>query len=344
MLALVCVTSSLFLSGQTRPDWLDEEWRNMRFSSETYLVGFACNEFLHGTSLQDAMQKAKIGAQTDLSQKIYVRISSVLQNEIMATSSDGQYSEKEYFFNQSVLESNAEVVGMKTELYYDSQTKLVYALAYANKHELIGYHKNSLVMTILQIEEFLKTARILESSGEKAKSRQQCNATNNLFDKARYVQNLLVALNADITKEELHQQKTEQLYHELVQMAARLSQGVFVYIKNDENLLGISVDIVANKLKGVLAKEGCSFVDDEQQADFIIKLNVSTRTIGNENAVPVFCYGDVVVELYCNHKQKVIYHDELSQKGGSNSYERAGRKAFENVAAVIAERIKPWIN
>jgi hypothetical protein len=57
----------------------------------------------------------------------------------------------------------------------------------------------------------------------------------------------------------------------------------------------------------------------------------------------VFCYADVAVELYDTYKQKVIYKDQIEQKGGSNSLDKAGRKALGDVAQKIIEKLKDWI-
>ncbi|MDR3286301.1 MAG: hypothetical protein LBT27_02505, partial [Prevotellaceae bacterium] len=65
--------------------------------------------------------------------------------------------------------------------------------------------------------------------------------------------------------------------------------------------------------------------------------------IGNEYDRIVFCYADVEIDLFNNFTNKSVYSDEFSQKGGSTTFDRAGREAFEEAASGIAEKIMNWI-
>jgi len=123
---------------------------------------------------------------------------------------------------------------------------------------------------------------------------------------------------------------------------ARLAQGIYIYVENNEDLFGQKVDIVANKVKAVLAANGCSFTGNNEQADFTLRISVTTRASDNPGTI-VFCYTDTAIELYDNHKQKIMYSDEIAQKGGSNSLEKAGRQAMSDTATKISEKLLPWI-
>ena len=335
------ISLSFALAGQGIPDWLDEDFRRMKFPETVYLTGFVYRIVENGVS--ETTQQAKIEAQADLVKQVRLMLKSKTQTQSSAQSINGRYEERESFANQTSAEANAEIIGMKTETYLDQKAQLVYAFAYANKYELTGYYKSNLTINIGQIESFVKTATDLEANNEKSKARQQLENARPIFEKIRSAQDLLIAIDANTSIEDLQQTKTESLYNQLTQMQARLAQGVYVYVQSSEDLFGVSVNIVTDKLMGVLAKRGCSFVDDSDQADFILSLSATARKIENGSTSIVFCYGDVTVELYSNSKQKTVYRDEISHKGGSNNYERAGRKAFEDVAALIADKISAWI-
>jgi hypothetical protein len=125
-------------------------------------------------------------------------------------------------------------------------------------------------------------------------------------------------------------------------MQAQLAQAVYVYITSNEYLFDTKVNIVANQLKAEMAKRGCSFVEDPKKADFKISIKVSTRHASDRGNF-VFCYADTQVELYDIRKQKVVYSDEIAQKGGDISHEKAARKAMSDVVKIITEKLKPWI-
>jgi len=124
--------------------------------------------------------------------------------------------------------------------------------------------------------------------------------------------------------------------------AAPKERGKTIYIESEESLFGTSVNVVANKVKADLAASGCSFTDLIGNADFVLKMKVTTRLSDTQEGL-VFCYADAAVELFDNYKQKVIYSDEFAQKGGSNSQEKAGRKAMGDAAVKITEKLKKWI-
>jgi len=339
-ITLFFITFSIILFGQGAPDWLDENFRNMRFPANVYLTGFAYR--IVEKSITDETQQAKLDAQADLVKQVRLMLKSNTQSYNLAQSINGEYEELERYENLTSAEASAEIVGMKTETYFDQKSKLVYAFAYANKDELIGYYKNNLSMNINQIESFVKTAQDLEVNKEKAKARQQLESAKPLFSKVRYGQEMLMVLDNTTNPDYLLQSKTEQLYSTVVQLLAQLAQGIYIYVESNEELFGKGVDIVANNVKAELATNGCSFTDNAEQADFTLRLKVTTRSSDTYESL-VFCYADAAIEFFDNHKQKVVYSDEIAQKGNSNSLEKAGRKAMEDVAKKIAEKLKKWI-
>ena len=335
---LVAISMTLF--GQETPDWLDENFRNMKFPSHTYLTGFAYR--IVEKNITEETQQVKLDAQADLVKQVRLMLQTKTQTQSLAQSANGKYEEHERFENQILAEANAEIVGMKTETYFDQKSTLVYAFAYANKYELIGYYKSNLSVNINQIESYVKTAQDLEANKEKAKARQQLEMAKSLFPKARYVQEMLTVLDYNATSDDLQQAKTEQLYSAVIQLLAQLEQGVYIYVESDEDLFGQKVDIVANKFKAELALNGCSFVDKAEKADFMLTINARTRESSTSNNI-IFCYADIAIALYDNHKAKTVFSDELSEKGGSNSQEKAGRDAMNKVVSKITEKLKNWI-
>jgi hypothetical protein len=143
----------------------------------------------------------------------------------------------------------------------------------------------------------------------------------------------------------LQQGRVESLFKELQLALARLEQNVSIFVESSEDIFGSkSTSIVANKLKAALAKSSrCTFTDDASQSDYKLSLHAATREGGAPVGSLTFCYADVTVELVNSYTGKVVYQDEISQKGGSVTLQRAGRQACEDVAPKIAEKIKPWL-
>jgi hypothetical protein len=332
---------SLCSHGQEKPRWLDNGLRSQNYPEQFYFTGFAYSEITPGGSVNDVTARAKNDAQTDLSKKIRVKISSATQSSMSAQTVNGRYDERESFSNEASTTSNTEVAGLRIESYYDANAKLVYAFAYVNKQELTGYYKANIGMLLQQAEGSLNTAIQLEQNNEKAKARAECERIRPLFLNIRYAQDLLIAVDAG-DNESLQLSKSTNLYNEMTQMLARLAQGVYIYVESSEDFFGRRERLFANKLKAQLAANGCSFVDEAVQADFQLRLNTSMRASETQGNI-VYCYADIEIELYDTHKQKVVYNDELSQKGGSVSQEKAGRKALEDAVKKITVNLIPWI-
>ena len=331
----------LLTFGQS-PAWVNDNIRRLQYPDETFYTGFTYNLIEQGKSLQEFVERTKTDAQAELVKKIRLRIEAKVQSNVYTQNVNGKYNEIESYNSEAATSSDAEVVGIKTESYYDKSANVVYAFAYVNRLELIGYYKGNLSMNIAQVEGLLQTAQNLEESGEKAKARKQLEAVKPLFAKIRYAQDLLTAVDVNSTSADLQQVKTETLYNTLTQMQARLAQAVYVYVESDENLFGQKVNVVANQLKAALAKSGCSFVDEVENADFRLSIDVSIRQSSSDGDL-IFCYADTQVELYDIRKQKVVYSDEIAQKAGGVSKDKAGRKAMTDVVPKISEKLKPWI-
>ncbi|GHT72341.1 hypothetical protein FACS189456_0570 [Bacteroidia bacterium] len=335
ILLLLCNTllcAALF--GQGKPSWVSELGREMDYPREAYLTGFAVNAGKNTADFADAL---KASAKTELVEGIRTSVQSAKTN--VASERHGSFSE-DYSSVTSTF-ADAEIAGLRVAYYYDVKAQMGYAFAHAKKSEVIGYYKASIAMLIGQVEGLLKTAEDLEQNNEKSKASQQSEDAVALLAKVRYAQDLLTALDA-ADSESLQQAKSEDLHNKATQMMARLAQNLYVCVESSEDLFGKKVNIIEGKLKAILAKNGCSFTDNALQADRKITLTATTRETGNANGL-VFCYADVEVDLYDNQKGKSVYNDVISQKGGSATADRAGRKAMEEAVQEIADKIMMWI-
>ncbi|MDR1553914.1 MAG: hypothetical protein LBS69_10725 [Prevotellaceae bacterium] len=336
---LLCTVFSLTLSGQEKPKWIDEDSRESIFPSKVYFTGFAYRYISSGESLQDAIQYAKTDAQADLAKKIRVLISSKSQSKISAVSVNGQYSENESFLNQASTETSAEVAGIKMESYYDSKTQLVYAFAYADKNELCGYYKAQISFIIQKIEAAINDARQFSEDGNKMKSKKAYETIMPMFGELGFAQSLLIAVEGK-ESDEAYIPLSLSLQSQTTQAIASLQTATLIYVESKEMNLGKKVEILAPKLKGELSKIGCSFKPLQSECDYILNINASTRQ-GNSLNDMCFSYLDAEVSLIERTTGKEIYHNNFTDvKGTALDYERAGRKAFENIIPQIVDKLK----
>jgi hypothetical protein len=329
--------------GQDKPEWIDADMRKVQFPTQAFFIGYAEGYLNAGESIDAVGEKIKTTAQSNLLESLRVVITSNTRSEIKSISNNNEYNELEIFNNSSEKNATAEIAGMNVESYYDKKTNYIYAFAYVNKYELIGFYKANLSLLIQQLQSAVTIAEQLEQQGEKAKARKQGEQAMPLLNKISSAQDLLIAIDGTANTTNLKVTETENLRNTLTQMQARLAQAVQIFISGNENLFGKNENIIANKVKAALAHKGCSFVDNTQQADFTLTINANVR-LSSQSEGLVFCYADVEVQLYDTHKQKNVFGDEFSEKSGSSSQEKAGRKAMENASKKIADKLQKWIN
>ena len=430
----ICLLSLNILFGQDQPDWIDADIRILQYPSSKYLLGYASGTPLGNENVAQATDRIKNAAQSDLLENIRVNMKSNTQSFISSENINGTYTENEQFYNQTSKNSVAEVVGMKTESYYDKKSKTVYAFVYANRKEVVEYHKkalqfnlsqaesilnaaqelfsqndratardkcsealsffekinesqmllitigndiskndlqqkrtstlyksivelqsqldpkyetfdylkNELSQKLIQVESVLNTINELVNTGEKAKAKQQCELAQNIIEDIHRIQDSLLLIEPTVSIETLELQRTEKIHNDIKLLSAQLTQGILVFIDSSEDVFGKQESVVANKLKSQMALNGCSFTDEVSKADFVLTLMSETRESTVVNNL-FFCYADVSIELYDTHKQKVVYGDDISEKGGSTTKEKAARKAMENAADIVMNSILKWI-
>ncbi|MCL2329071.1 MAG: hypothetical protein FWC39_11250 [Bacteroidetes bacterium] len=333
-LSIFIVALFAALSAQAQPNWLKTQDREQNYPSSTFFYGFQTGNMRNGETQATAQARLLKDAQAELTEKILVRVRSKKNLDTERTKTQGENGEKEIikdtFISKIITETDLELTNVKTDSY--SENGLLYAFAYVNKYELIGYYSASLNMNLQQLESMLATAQQLEQSGEKSKARAQYETAEALHAKVELAQNVLVALDANAAT---HIEKTTVHYNTIEQALARLKQGVYVFVESSEDMFGKTSTLISNKVKSELSKKGCSFTNDITQADYVVKLKASARKHGTPGDI-VFCYADVEVALVKTQSGKTLYQEELSQKGGHTTYENAAREAFNAIGNTIA--------
>jgi hypothetical protein len=341
-LSISLAMCALVLWGQAPPRWMDRTERGRLYPSGAFLTGFVSETVRTGDDIPQTMERLKAEAQKALSESIRVRIEGHTLTSDRSLRVDGKEQIISTYQASVHASSNIELVGVKTDAWFDRRKNEVYAFACVNKRELADYCKAGIGLLLTQIESALLTAGQLEQSGEKARARKQCREAMSMLEQVRDAQDLLMVTDA-ADSESLQQTPSEALRNTAIHMLARLAQAVYVYVESREEIFGEKVDIIANKLKAVLSNSGCSFVTDAVQADFMLTLDASAREASNSDGL-VYCYADVKIALFAVHKQKGVYEDKISQRSGSVDRERAGRKALENIAVTsITDKLMPWI-
>lgn len=330
------------VQAQKDPAWLADSWRTAQYPSNIYLTGYAQDEKDHNESTAEAIGRITAMARGYLSERIISSIKSVNDSYSQSISDGKSETIKETFQSEIQVSTDLEINGVNVECYVKDNT--VYGFAYANKYEIIGYYKSTLNMKVQQIEGYIHTANELEEKREKIKAKEEFHKTLPVFEEIKEAQGILSALDKNISQDDLKMQKTMQLYNEVVQANTRLEQAVLVYISTHEDLFGESISAIESGLKAILSKNECSFTTDEDNADWKLYVNASSREFNYSNKV-YFSYVDAEVQLFKAPSDKHVYQDAFEQKGAhSKSYQAAARNAYKEISNLISDKILKWIN
>lgn len=342
IILILCLTSLNIVKAQKEPDWMIHSWRTEQYPSNVFITGFAQDEKNSNESIAEANERLKDMARANLSESILASVQSVSENYKQSIAVNGSETINENFQTKTNVSTDLEINGIRVESY--AKDKIISGFAYANKYEIIGYYKANLNMYVQQIEGFISTATELEEKREKNKAKAEFNKTLPVFTEVTKAQGILSAVDKNITEDDLKMEQTMKLYNEVVQANARLEQGIYVYVFTNENVFGEKINAIETHLKAILAENGCSFTNDENEADWKVKINAMTREFNFSNNV-YFSYVDAEVKLFKAPSDKHVYQNEFTQKGAhSKSYGEAARKAYNELSKPISKKILTWIN
>ncbi|HLP16595.1 MAG TPA: LPP20 family lipoprotein [Bacteroidota bacterium] len=121
--------------------------------------------------------------------------------------------------------------------------------------------------------------------------------------------------------------------------------GVSVFISTHETQFGREMRLprIEPVLKGMLSNEGFSFVKQQTAASIVIDIRADSRQGSNTMGLCV-AYADATISVIDMNSGDEIYKNSVSNiKGISDTYEKAGMKAFDEAAAVMKNEVIPLL-
>ncbi len=334
---LLLIFSSIYLNAQNEPNWIKTSWRQTQYPQSTFLSGFAQDVKAKDEILAEALQRIKNMAIGDLARSVVSSVKTVSQNYAQSTSYGDNEEIKKTFETQTQSESDAKINNIKIETFHNTDNNFIYAFAYVNRYEVIGYYKANINMNIQQIEGIIKTANNLIATAEKSKAQEELKKTIPLFAKNEYAQGLLTAVDKDIDESGLQIQKSLELRNTVIQKLSELEQGTYIYFDCIAMLFDETDNTLENKTKAILSDNGCSFTEDADIADWIVEIKAKARK--NNLYLDVYSsYVDTEIKLTKQFNQKIEYENKISKKGNSmSSYKGAAIDAYEEITSTLVK-------
>ena len=163
-------------------------------------------------------------------------------------------------------------------------------------------------------------------------------------------QNAIITINAEINLSAYLNIPPNSLYYTITNNQNHImpisidmkTEKPTVFVQSNEliNNNSVSIKTIEPVVKETLASKGYNFVDNKNDADFIIVIDANTTT-GSEYQGIYFAFLDVNFSVVDAANNEEIYKTHLNQiKGGGGDYKKAGKKAYVLGAKKLKERIE----
>lgn len=232
---------------------------------------------------------------------------------------------------------------VETRTVYSSATREGWAIAFVHKQAAAQYYRNELQIILNQVDSKLAIAANYAENSLKGQAKNELRSALPLFERA---DNAIFWMNLFCpSAEELHQTVARRgaLEQRLKEQLALLEYATTIFLSCRATLEGTSHSTFGNELKGLLSEGGCNFTDDPSKADYVIRVQASSRQ-GNSatyaGMTSYFSYVDAAITIEKSRTGQRIYQNEISVKGGhSRGYGEAARAAYREAK----KELKPII-
>jgi hypothetical protein len=335
---LCCLLVTLTLFGQTPPRWINDAWRESSYPKNVYYAAFLSEDATSRETPAQAQARMEIAVKRKVSENIRVQVRS---QQIMKEEDYGTVESSSAYNREEIqTSSDAEIIGLKVESYYDGAKKQIYAFAYVNKAELADYYHKQINLDLSKVDMALGISEQLIASGKKISASKKCSEVKEVFNDVLYCQEILIAIGAD--KDVLQAGRSENLQRQVNQLLLNLEQSTFIYVDCQFEQKGGAHDvfvsdpgILCDMVKGAISENDCSVTDNKEEADYELTLIASTtqRSSGSGQFGIISYYANVRGNLYNRLTRKKtidfsILNDPDAYATGATP-EAAATKAFK---------------
>lgn len=331
------------------PDWFDSKKRQAFYPTSTYFSGFAMDEISPNADVEKAMEHIKSAARVEAVSTIQIYVDNVKQDNTRSESYQtmSKYVEEIYqqFTSNTTLTTRMDVPGLKVDGY--KKGNIIAAFAYIKKSDLKRQLEKQITMALTRIGTQLDNIDELINNGQKVEARTRIEPIVKDFMPIEQTQELLLAVDLNADAESLQLEETKALQQRYAKMQAALKNGIYIALHSTASLFDGSYDALPNIIKGDLSSLGCTFTENDAEADWIVTISSSAReytksTLGN--TTNYYSYIDAQINVKKAKTGQIIYTDEFSVKGGdTRNYVLAAKTAYKEIAPKLSNAIKEHI-
>lgn len=335
-----------------KPDWCDANNRRLAYPDKTYFTGFAMGQRNQGESIGDAVARIENNARADASKHIEVRIESATLDQMESLQNEGRNGLDEniqrYFSQKSLATTSIQVANLQVVSWHSLDGNEVVAMAYVKKRDFARYHDRQIESFLGKMESALEDIANQEQQGQKIKAVSTAEEALLMCPSVEYSQRMVALADPEATTEDLQMSRYTNAVRNLATAITRLKHATAFYILCTASLDGKNYPLFDKEVRGVLSNKGCHFVDNRDDADWIIEIDASVVNTSHREGMPFFAFIDGTLAIANGATGEKVLDDRLSSleadnhdgiKGGDFNAEKAGRIAYRNAAQIVANAI-----
>ncbi len=306
-----------------------------------------------GESIEQTLQRIKEKAQAEAVQNITTSVeytsSSIVQSDQHSGTMGFSEMTRELFSTSTTIHSSLQdIPNLSVESWHNPQTNEVFAFAWVKKTDLMRTLKKQIISHIIRAEMAVEDAEGLLAEGEKSAARKAITKAIEHLQQVEEQQKVVQSVDSNTEMEDIAFAESNALKQRATALYQQLKHGVSVYIGGEITIFDKSYPTFINQIKQQISGMGCTFTTNEAEADWVIRLQGTTReynTLQTGAYTAYFVMSEVILQIVKGNTQSVIYEGSFSEKGSHTlNREEAGYAAYAEVYQQVADKIKEIIN
>ena len=337
---LFCI--STFVGMRAQSAWMDENFRASHFPADAYYSAYYY-KFNEKGDVNETIDSAIKEVQALLANSISSKVSSNSRSSVTSINSNAGYEEREEFYNDMKVASDAHLINVHTEYYYETEADKVHAFAYVKRSELITFLDSHISSDLATLGEKINGINDLLECGYKKEANTRFEELMPLLNNLTYYLNNLMTVDASNSHISDYSKQIEEYVNVIKKFNSDMSHNMTIYFEAQLETPFKIRNFIPDRCKGALSSQGFSFVSSPVLADYIVNIVCITRT-SSVSETSCYAFVDVDVSIIRGRDSANLYEDSMSIKGGALTEEKAHRKAMQNVPDKIVEQILTIVN
>ena len=345
----------LLVAQSSKPNWINADSRRLIYSENEYFIGFASGFAKQGETLDAATARMKAEAQGDAAQRIQVHVHSeafdAVQSVQQRTAETFDEEVHRIYHQQTSTSSSIDIPNLQVMTWNDTATHEVAVLVYTKRRDFVRYYDRQIESLLGKMESAIADIAIQEKQGQKSKAVKTAETALESCPSVEYSQRMVALADPEVSNEDLQMSRYMTAMHDLAETITRLKYATTYYINCRASIGETDYPMLDKEVRGLLANNGCNFIDTRNDADWIIEINASVVNTMHRDGMPYYIYVDGTISIE-NSVGKRIMEDRISAleaghpdgiKGGEFNADKAVRIAYRETARIISETILKFV-